>query len=91
VRGELVRPIAVVPPVSIALPENALVLPNGGTRNDGSSGALACGAAERGSLMLSAADGWRVEPERSEFTLEAGEQKVLSFMLRLRAANRAPG
>lgn len=77
-RGERVRPIAVVPPVSIAMPENAVVLPHGGARPVEIPVRSNAGP-QKGALTVTAADGWRVEPARAEFALGAGEQKVLTF------------
>ncbi len=77
-RGELVRPLEVVPAVSIGMPENALVFANGVARHIEVPVKSNAGA-ESGALQLSAPDGWRVTPERAEFSLGPGDQKVLSF------------
>lgn len=79
-RGELVRPLAIVPPVSIAMPENALFFANGTGRRV-EVPVRSEGGAVTGSLSLTAAKGWRIEPAAAEFQLGAGEQRVLGFTL----------
>lgn len=85
VRGEVVRPVAVVPPVSIAMPENAVVLANGGSQRIEIPVRSNAGP-QSGTLTVSAS-GWSVEPARSEFSLQAGEQKVLTFTVKAPAAS----
>ncbi len=77
-RGELVRPLAIVPAVSIAMPESALFFANGAERRI-EVPVRSEGAAASGSLSLTAASGWRIEPQSAEFQLGAGEQRVLRF------------
>jgi LmbE family N-acetylglucosaminyl deacetylase len=77
-RGELTRPVEIVPAVSIGMPENALVFANGASRRI-EVPLKSNGGPQTGSLQLSAPDGWRISPESANFSLAAGEQKVLTF------------
>jgi LmbE family N-acetylglucosaminyl deacetylase len=77
-RGELVQPLAIVPPVSIAMPEHALFFANGaGKRIE--VPVRSEGGPVSGSITLTAAKGWRIDPPAAEFQLGAGEQRVLGF------------
>ncbi len=77
-RGELVRPLTIVPPVSVEMPETALVFANGASKHIEVAVRSQTGAAS-GTLKLTIPDGWRVEPQSAGFKLAAGEQTVLSF------------
>lgn len=79
-RGEEKRPLAIVPPLSIGMPEQALFFANGAEKRievPVRSGAGPVG----GSLRVIAASGWRINPPSADFQLGASEQKVLSFNL----------
>ncbi len=77
-RGELMRPLAIVPPVSISMPENALVFVNGAQRRIEVPVRSQSGPAE-GSLQLSPPPTWRIDPPQADFKVGAGEQRVLRF------------
>ena len=77
-RGEMTRPLAVVPAVSIGMPETALVFASGAARRIEVPVKASIGA-QNGSLTVTAPDGWRVNPPRADFSLAAGEQKVMAF------------
>lgn len=79
-RGELARPLAIVPPISVVMPEDALVFANGAKKRL-EVPVRSQGAAAAGSLALTAPAGWRIEPASSEFQLNPGEQRVLSFAI----------
>jgi LmbE family N-acetylglucosaminyl deacetylase len=80
VRGELTRPLAVVPPVAVALAREAIVAPDGGPRTVAVE--LAAHAPAAGELRLELPDGWRASPARQPFRLGApGEQATLRFEL----------
>lgn len=79
-RGEMTRPVAIVPPVSLGMPETALFFANGERRRV-EVPVRSQQVAAKGSLRLSASDGWKVEPASADFELGPGEQRVLSFMV----------
>jgi LmbE family N-acetylglucosaminyl deacetylase len=77
--GELVRPLEIVPPVSVRLESAALVFPEAGPKEiDAMVWSHTAGV--RGQLRLEAPPGWRAEPEAAAFDLAgAGEQLALRF------------
>lgn len=79
VRGELVRPLAIVPPVAVDVPEHAFVFPNSEPRRiEIPVRAIVQGVA--GELRLNAPQGWKIEPGSQPFHMAlAGEQAALSF------------
>ena len=81
VRGELTRPLAVVPPVAVRLARGAVVVPAGESGNVQVE--LTANMPEvSGEVWLEAPQGWRSAPARQPFRLElAGEQATLSFTL----------
>lgn len=79
-RGELWRPLTVVPAVSIQMPETALVFANGAGKRIEVPVRSQAGPAT-GTLRLTIPDGWRVDPPSAGFKLGAGEQTVLSFQV----------
>ncbi len=79
-RGESSRPVAIVPPVSIAMPATALIFANG-TGKQIDVPVQSQGGPVSGTLTLSGPQGWRIEPGNAAFQLAAGEQKVLSFRI----------
>jgi LmbE family N-acetylglucosaminyl deacetylase len=78
VRGELKRPLAIVPPVAISTPETAIVFPDEKPKHL-EIPIKSNGDRQAGSLRLIAPDGWRVEPASRNFDLHAGEQSVAAF------------
>jgi LmbE family N-acetylglucosaminyl deacetylase len=79
VYGERIRSVAVIPPVSISMPESALVFPNAQPKSV-DVGVKANGAARNGTVRLVVPDGWRVSPETLPFELaDAGQQEARSF------------
>src|SRR5579884_410887 len=79
VRGELERPLIVVPPVAVDVPAKAVVFPNGKSRQVDVE-LQATTAAVSGELKIDAPAGWTVEPKSRPFQIaEAGNQAVFSF------------
>ncbi len=79
VYGERIRALAVVPPVAVSMPENAVVFPDAKPRTI-EVGVKANAAGKEGALRLTAPEGWRVSPATASFHLrEAGEEAVLAF------------
>jgi hypothetical protein len=79
VRGELTRPVEIVPPVAINMPEHAVIFPGAGSRRV-EAPVKANAPNQSGVLRLDAPPGWQVDPPQREFHLaEAGEQQVLAF------------
>jgi hypothetical protein len=77
-RGQMTRPLAIVPPVSIGMPEQAQFFANGAQKRIEVPVRSEDGPAS-GSLRITGASGWRVTPSSADFHLGANEQKVLSF------------
>lgn len=77
--GELVRPLEVVPPVSVRLESAALVFPEAKPKEiDAMVWSHTAGV--RGQLRLEAPSGWQAEPEAVAFDLaNPGEQLTLRF------------
>lgn len=81
VRGELRRPLSIVPPVALNAPETAIVFPD--DRPKRIEIPVKAGAAKQaGAVRLMAPDGWSVSPASVDFDLRAGEQSVASFEVR---------
>ncbi|MGE5646260.1 MAG: PIG-L family deacetylase [Acidobacteriota bacterium] len=79
-RGALVRPVAVVPPVAVQVPDAPVVFPD--ARPKKFEVVLRGNQAAAGTLRLDLPAGWRAEPRRREFHLEgAGEEAALDFEL----------
>jgi LmbE family N-acetylglucosaminyl deacetylase len=79
VRGELTRPIEVVPPLSIDLPQRAVLFPNGEPRRVTLQVRSEAGA-ESGTVKLSVPKDWTANPDTSQFHLdERGNQLELAF------------
>ncbi|HBY58317.1 MAG TPA: hypothetical protein DEH78_00740 [Solibacterales bacterium] len=77
-RGELVRPLEVVPPVTLHLPAAPAVFPDGKPRPI--AVALAAhGVKREGTLRLDLPAGWRAEPASHQYQAPAGETRVFSF------------
>jgi LmbE family N-acetylglucosaminyl deacetylase len=77
--GELIRPVAVQPPIAVELPAENLVFPLGASR-DISLHVRALGANQAGSLRFEAPQGWKVQPASAAFSLkEAGEDEEVRF------------
>jgi LmbE family N-acetylglucosaminyl deacetylase len=76
--GERVRPLAVVPPVSVNLSESAAIFPTAKARPV-HVGVQALGASASGTLRLDMPPGWKAEPASRPFQAAAGEQQELSF------------
>ena len=79
VYGERIRPVVVVPPVAISVPESAVVFPNRKPRTI-EVGVKANSGNADGVVRLEMPAGWRVSPESAAFHLhEPGEQAALAF------------
>ena len=78
-RGELVRPVAIVPVVAVDLPENAFVFPNGKPQQIEVQ-VKSNVAKAAGEVRLQVENGWKVTPPSRPFNLaDAGEQADLTF------------
>lgn len=81
VLGGLTRPIVIVPPVGVTMPEKSVVAADSSARTvevtvTSYSGAL------KGSVALRTPAGWKIDPPTLAFQLtETGEQKTLNFRL----------
>lgn len=79
VRGELTRPLAVVPVVSLGAPETALVFPDTKPKHVEIPVRVNGTIRHAGLVRLGYPSGWTVSPESRPFDLAPGEQAVLSF------------
>ena len=78
-RGEMVRPVAIVPAVAVSLSDSSFMFPNGATQTVQAQ-VKANIAKASGEVRLQVDNGWRVEPASRSFNLtEPGEQADLSF------------
>jgi len=78
-RGELTRPLTIVPPVAVDLPNPVLVFTNKDSRPLVVQVKSNTGAA-KGDVHLETDAGWRVEPASRSFDLKlTGEQQELTF------------
>ncbi len=78
-RGELTRPVVVVPAVAVSLSDSAFVFPSGKPQKVQAQ-VKANVAKASGELRLAVANGWKVTPASLAFNLaDAGEQKELTF------------
>ena len=78
-QGELVRPLTIVPPVSVDLPNPVLVFTNKDSRSLVVQVKSNTGVTQ-GEVRLDVDAGWRVEPTSKPFQLKAtGEQQELTF------------
>ncbi len=81
VRGELTRPLAVVPPVSLAISEKAILFPNNEAKSIDVD-VKANRPQSSGTVSLTVPNGWRVEPAVRPFSLtQAGEQATLRYTI----------
>ncbi|MFN7542085.1 MAG: LmbE family protein, partial [Acidobacteriota bacterium] len=80
-RGELTRPVIVVPPVSVRLAQDALLFP--GAESRPVEVILKSNmAGKKGQLRLELPAGWRAEPKSVDFEIRAAdEEKTLSFVV----------
>jgi len=80
-RGELTRPVVVVPAVSVAFSARSLIFPSGQPK-DVMVELRATGEKNSGDARLSTPDGWRAEPDVEKFQLPAsGLEADTSFRL----------
>jgi LmbE family N-acetylglucosaminyl deacetylase len=80
VRGELTRPFAIVPAVSVRFGENPVIFA-GAEPKSIDVHVRAYAAKQSGSIRLTT-DGWKAEPESQTYALESeGEQAVLRFKI----------
>ncbi len=81
VYGEKLRPLAIVPPVGVALPEQALVFASAAPRKVDVI-VKANVAKASGDVNLDLPEGWRIEPATRHFDLTAtDEQTIASFTI----------
>ena len=89
-RGELVRPVAIVPAVAVDLPENAFVFPNGKPQQIEVQ-VKSNIAKAAGEVRLQVENGWKVTPASRPFNLaDAGEQADLTFEVTPAASGAGP-
>jgi hypothetical protein len=80
-QGELVRPLTIVPPVSVDLPNPVLVFTNKDSRPLVVQVKSNTGATQ-GEVRVDVDSGWRVEPASKPFQVKAtGEQQELAFTM----------
>ena len=78
-RGELVRPVAIVPVVAVSLADAVFVFPNSKPRRVRAQ-VRANVAKAAGEVRLEAPHGWKIDPAAQSFHLsDTGEQADLSF------------
>ena len=81
VRGELTRPVILVPPATLRLSERSLIFPSRDPKSIEVQ-VTAHQPASKGDLKLILPEGWKSEPSTNSFNLkELGEQAVLKFRL----------
>ena len=80
IHGESKLPFSVTPPVMVNLEESTHILGQSEPRSFNAR-VIARAAIPAGSLRFEVGDGWRVEPETIPFSIEAGEELVLSAEL----------
>lgn len=81
VRGELTRPLTVVPAVSLAISEKAILFPNNEAKSIDID-VKANAPQSSGTVSVTVPNGWRVEPSSRPFTLaQTGEQATLRYMI----------
>ncbi len=79
VEGELTRPLAVIPPVALRVPEAVMVFPAARARQVEVLARINT-AATSGDIRLKLPEGWKSSPEKQAFrSSEAGEQMSVSF------------
>ena len=79
VRGELIRPLAIVPPVALQLPGASFVFPNARSRKIDVEVTVNTPQAT-GQVRLEAPPAWQVKPAEGRFQPgEAGEDETISF------------
>ncbi|MDX2153510.1 MAG: PIG-L family deacetylase [Bryobacteraceae bacterium] len=79
-RGERLRPLEVLPPVTVEVPPAPLVFPDGEPRTCTVS-VTAHGGLRQGVLRLAVPPGWTTQPASQSFALEDGERR--SFAIRV--------
>lgn len=90
VEGEMVRPVAIVPPVAVGLGDAAFVFPSFAPRTM-EVNITAKTAKAAGIVALKAPTGWTIAPASEKFSLaETNEQATLRFTV-TPAKNAAPG
>ncbi len=80
-RGELVRPLAIVPPAAVEVPQGSVIFPNSTPKKIDVSVQSNVENAS-GKVALALPSGWRAAPDASEYKLaDSGEEQTLSFEL----------
>jgi LmbE family N-acetylglucosaminyl deacetylase len=79
VRGEIVTPLAIVPPVALDVSEDAMIFPNRAPKRY-EVPVRANAPSQSGVVRVSAPEGWAVQPASEPFDLhDVGEQVVAAF------------
>jgi len=93
IRGELRRPVSVVPAVTVGLNESLIVVPLGNTaRTQRVVARVTSGSTTpvSGTVRLRVPPSWTVSPEQAEFRVQrAGEQAAAAFTVTIPASRRA--
>jgi LmbE family N-acetylglucosaminyl deacetylase len=79
VYGELSRPVVVVPPVAVSMPEHSFIAADSLPRTVEVT-LRASAPKQSGTIKLTAPAGWKIEPQSQAFTLkDAGEERSAKF------------
>lgn len=90
VRGELMRPIVVVPPVAVDLPERAVLFPNDKDRSIVVQVRSERGK-QSGDIKLVLPNGWSELPDTRPFSFaDKGDQEEATFLVKPPATSAAP-
>lgn len=82
VKGELQRPVEIVPPISVGLAESVLIFSDGSPQNVNVRIKNTSGNKANGSLILQIPEGWKSEPVSFPFDLnKRGDEVVATFKL----------
>ncbi|HEX6223655.1 MAG TPA: PIG-L family deacetylase [Chryseolinea sp.] len=80
VKGELWRPVEIVPPLSVDMIEKVLVFSDDNPRNIALRIRSSSGKAMKGVLRLELPADWHAEPSSAEFDLKArGDERMINF------------
>lgn len=82
VKGELTKPLAIVPPVTVRLNQSVWLFRDSGSQDISVTLRSSVGTAMNGFVTLRLPSGWRATPEKLPFsTGRKGEEKTFSFRL----------
>ncbi|MGE0772098.1 MAG: PIG-L family deacetylase [Cyclobacteriaceae bacterium] len=82
VKGELTRPLEIVPAVAVKMEESVLIFNEGSSKSVNVTVSSNSNSSQKGMVKLEVPAGWKVEPaERSFGVGKRGEEMTVSFML----------